>query len=518
MTSTPLPPDSNGQHPTPAFDMIVFGGTGDLAMRKLMPALMHRDIDGRLHSASRVIGIGRSSIGNEAFAKRVEESCRNAIGAAFTEQSWATFARRLHYLALNASNRNDYGVLHEFLDDSASEPSGASVGSRDQISGASAVRVFYLATDPDLFGPTSQHLGQADLVTPDTRVVLEKPIGHDLASSRAVNDAVGAVFREDQIFRIDHYLGKEAVQNLLALRFANALFEPVWNAGGIDHIQITVAETLGVEGRGEYYDRAGALRDMVQNHLLQLLCLTTMEPPSKFEPDAIRDEKRKVLRALRPFTLGDVTTHTVRGQYRAGVADGVQVPGYNDEIGRTENPSSTETFVAIKGEITNWRWGGVPFYLRTGKRLAGRGSEIVIQFRAVPHDIFPASNRPLSPNRLIIRVQPDEGIKLSLMTKVPGTTGMRLRPAPLNLSFAEEFHIRSPDAYERLLLDVVRGDSTLFMRRDEIEAAWSWVEPILDAWAASNEPPRSYPAGSWGPSAAIALIERDARTWSEDSA
>ena len=508
--------DSKRQHPTPAFDMIVFGGTGDLAMRKLMPSLMHRDIDGWLHPASRIVGIGRSPIGNEGFAKRVEESCRNVIGPAFTEQSWAIFVRRLHYIALNGSKRNDYGVLRDFLDDSASAP-GASVTSTDQTLKASTVRVFYLATDPGLFGPISENLGQADLVTPESRVVLEKPIGHDLASSRAVNDAVGAVFGENQIFRIDHYLGKEAVQNLLALRFANALFEPVWNARGVDHIQITVAETLGVERRGEYYDRAGALRDMVQNHLLQLLCLTTMEPPWSFEPDAIRDEKRKVLRALRPFTMAEVSTHTVRGQYRAGVADGVQVPGYNDEIGRADNPSSTETFVAIKGEITNWRWGGVPFYLRTGKRLAGRGSEIVIQFREVPYDIFPASNRPLNPNRLTIRVQPDEGIKLSLMTKVPGTTGMRLRPAPLNLSFAEEFQTRSPDAYERLLLDVVRGDSTLFMRRDEIEAAWSWVEPILDAWAASNELPRSYPAGSWGPSAAIALIERDGRTWSEDS-
>jgi glucose-6-phosphate 1-dehydrogenase len=491
--------------------MIVFGGTGDLAMRKLMPALMHRDIDGQIHPESRIIGIGRSSIRDEAYAKRVEESCRSAVGTAFSDQAWSVFARRLSYVALNASDGNGYGGLLDHLDDrSAASPETSAPA-------VARVRVFYLATDPDLFGPTCRHLGAAGLVTPDTRVVLEKPIGHDLASSRAINDEVGEVFREDQIFRIDHYLGKEAVQNLLALRFANALFEPVWNARGVDHIQITVAETLGVEGRGDYYDRSGTLRDMVQNHLLQLLCLTTMEPPSTFEPDAIRDEKRKVLRALRPLTAAEVATHTVRGQYRAGVADGGQVPGYNEEIGRTDNPSSTETFVAIKGEITNWRWGGVPFYLRTGKRLAGRGSEIVVQFREVPHDIFPASNRPLSPNRLVIRVQPDEGIKLSLMTKVPGTAGMRLRPAPLNLSFAEEFHTRSPEAYERLLLDVVRGDSTLFMRRDEIEAAWSWVEPILDAWNASNEAPRFYSAGSWGPSAAVALIERDGRTWSEDN-
>jgi glucose-6-phosphate 1-dehydrogenase len=505
-------PGANRQMPVAPFDMVVFGGTGDLAMRKLMPALLRRDTDGQVAAESRIIGIGRSPIENSAYAKRVEKSCRNELAEAFTEKYWAAFADRLRYVALDATNRDGYRQLHDLLDadDGGHHP-------RSAASNSARVRVFYLATAPVLFGPTCQQLGEADLVTPETRVVLEKPIGHDLASSQAINEAVGAVFREDQIFRIDHYLGKEAVQNLLALRFANTLFEPVWNASWVDHMQITVAETLGVEGRGDYYDHSGALRDMVQNHMLQLLCLTTMEPPAKFEPDAIRDEKRKVLRALRPFTEAEVATHTVRGQYRAGVVEGAQVPSYNDEIGREDDPSATETFVAIKGEIANWRWGGVPFYLRTGKRLAGRGSEIVVQFRDVPHDIFPIGNKRLVPNRLIIRVQPDEGIRLSLMTKVPGPGGMRLRPAPLDLSFAEEFHARSPEAYERLLLDVVRGDSTLFMRRDEIEAAWSWVEPILDAWANSNEMPRFYAAGSWGPSSAIALIERDGRTWSEDT-
>jgi glucose-6-phosphate 1-dehydrogenase len=515
--------DANRLLQVAPFDMVVFGGTGDLAMRKLMPALLYRDIDGQIDADSRIIGIGRSPIEDSAYAKRVKESCRNALGDALTETSWASFARRLHYVALDASTQDGYGRLHDLLDaGDAKHPPKKSAASKRRAPEPPAdvperVRVFYLATDPDLFGPTCRQLGEAQLVTPQTRVVLEKPIGHDLASSKAINDAVGAVFEEEQIFRIDHYLGKEAVQNLLALRFANTLFEPVWNASGIDHLQITVAETLGVEGRGDYYDHSGALRDMVQNHMLQLLCLTTMEPPSKFEPDAIRDEKRKVLRALRPFTEAEVATHTVRGQYRAGIAGGAPVPGYNDEIGRADDPSATETFVAIKGEIANWRWGGVPFYLRTGKRLAARGSEIVIQFRDVPHDIFPDGNMRLVPNRLIIRVQPDEGIRLTLMTKVPGPGGMRLRPAPLDLSFAEEFHTRSPEAYERLLLDVVRGNSTLFMRRDEIEAAWSWVEPILDAWADSSDPPRSYPAGSWGPSSAIALIERDGRTWSEDT-
>jgi glucose-6-phosphate 1-dehydrogenase len=486
-------------------------------MRKLMPALLRRDMGGQIGEASRIIGIGRSKLEDSDYAKRVEESCHKALGPEFTERSWSVFADRLRYVALDASDLSGYRSLHDLLDADGADTRPEHDASTPGASAAARVRVFYLATDPVLFGPTCKKLGEAELVTPRTRVVLEKPIGHDLASSKAINDAVGTVFREDQIFRIDHYLGKEAVQNLLALRFANTLFEPVWNASGVDHIQITVAETLGVEGRGEYYDHSGALRDMVQNHMLQLLCLTTMEPPSKFEPDAIRDEKRKVLRALRTFSEAEVATHTVRGQYRAGVADGKQVPGYNDEIGRADDPSPTETFVAIKGEIANWRWGGVPFYLRTGKRLAARGSEIVVQFREVPHDIFPVSNHRLVPNRLIIRVQPDEGIALNLMTKVPGPGGMRLRPAPLDLSFAEEFHTRSPDAYERLLLDVVRGDSTLFMRRDEIEAAWSWCEPILETWANSGELPRFYPAGSWGPSAAIALIERDGRTWSEDS-
>jgi glucose-6-phosphate 1-dehydrogenase len=503
--------------PVAPFDMVVFGGTGDLAMRKLMPALLRRDMDGQIDDASRIIGIGRSALDNSVYAKRVEEGCRRALDAEFTENAWSVFAHRLRYQALDASNQDGYGQLRDLLDASGGGQPSGSAAAKPRTAAAPRVRVFYLATAPSLFGLTCRRLGEAGLVTPETRVVLEKPIGHDLASSRAINEAVGAVFEESQIFRIDHYLGKEAVQNLLALRFANTLFEPVWNASWVDHMQITVAETLGVEGRGDYYDHSGALRDMVQNHMLQLLCLTTMEPPAKFEPDAIRDEKRKVLHSLRPFTEAEVATHTVRGQYRSGVADGAPVPGYNDEIGRAADPSTTETFVAIKGEIANWRWGGVPFYLRTGKRLAGRGSEIVVQFRDVPHDIFPVGNKRLVPNRLIIRVQPDEGIRLNLMTKVPGPHGMRLRPAPLDLSFAEEFHARSPEAYERLLLDVVRGDSTLFMRRDEIEAAWSWVEPILDAWANSNEPPRFYPAGSWGPSSAIALIERDGRTWSEDA-
>jgi glucose-6-phosphate 1-dehydrogenase len=351
-------------------------------------------------------------------------------------------------------------------------------------------------------------------VTPACRVVLEKPIGRDLASARAINDEVGAVFAENQIFRIDHYLGKETVQNLMALRFANSLFEPLWNSANIDHIQITVAESIGVEDRGGYYDRAGALRDMVQNHILQLLCLVAMEPPTLLQADEVRDEKLKVLRALKPIEGEAVASKTVRGQYRAGAADGGIAKGYLEESGN--EASRTETFVAIKAEFENWRWAGVPFYLRTGKRMPVRTSEIVIQFRAIPHSIFSADAGPIAANRLLVRLQPDEGVKLSLMAKDPGPGGMRLREAPLNLSFAETFRVRAPDAYERLLMDVVRGNPTLFMRRDEVETAWTWAETILSAWADRAEAPRPYAAGTWGPSAAIALIERDGRTWHED--
>ena len=379
-----------------------------------------------------------------------------------------------------------------------------------------APRVFYLATAPGLFGDICRKIGEHDLNTAKSRVVLEKPIGRDLASARQINDSVGQVFAEDQIYRIDHYLGKETVQNLMVLRFANTLFEPLWHAATIDHVQITVAETIGVEARGGYYDRSGALRDMVQNHILQLLCLVAMEPPTCLTADAVRDEKLKVLRALKPITSTNVGQKTVRGQYRAGASDGEPVPGYLEEIGG-DRESRTETFVVLKAEVENWRWAGVPFYLRTGKRLPTRTSEIVIQFRPIPHSIFTVGADRITANQLVVRLQPDEGMTLSLMAKEPGPGGMRLRPAPLNLSFAETFKVRYPDAYERLLMDVVRGNPTLFMRRDEVEAAWSWIEPIIDAWNEQPEPPKPYAASTWGPSASIALIERDGRTWYEET-
>ena len=376
--------------------------------------------------------------------------------------------------------------------------------------------MFYLACAPRLFGPISARAAANGLVNDASRVVLEKPIGHDLASARAINDEVGAVFTEEQIFRIDHYLGKETVQNLLVLRFANALLEPLWNAGHIDHVQISVAESIGTGGRADYYDGSGALRDMVQNHLLQLLCLVAMEPPATLEREAVRDEKLKVLQSLRPLEGAGALRQSVRGQYGAGLVDGEPVPGYLTELDR---PSHTETFVALKAEVANWRWAGVPFYLRSGKRLATHASEIVVQFRQVPHSVFPGVDDELiTPNRLVLRLQPDEGVRLHLVTKQPGPGGIRLHPAELNLSFAETFKSRVPDAYERLLMDVVQGRPSLFMRRDEVETAWAWIEPILRAWDEHGHAPKTYPAGTAGPAAATALIERDGRTWHEEIA
>jgi glucose-6-phosphate 1-dehydrogenase len=484
--------------PVDPFDIVVFGGTGDLSRRKLMPSLYYRDRDGQIPAEARIIGTSRSETGREAYAREIEQAIREHVPAEHIEDTaLRRFLARIDHVTLDAKSATGWKALSECL--SAHQE---------------RIRVYYMATAPDLFGPLCAHLAKTDLITKKSRVVLEKPIGHDLESAKDINDCVGAVFEEEQIFRIDHYLGKEAVQNLMVLRFANLLFEPLWNSSRIDHVQITVAEHIGVEGRGSYYDRSGALRDMVQNHMLQLVCLAAMEPPGAFNAAAVRDEKLKVLRALKPFTGADRDQRIVRGQYRAGAVNGKAVPGYLEEIG--SRASSTETFVALKAEIENWRWAGVPFYLRTGKRLATHASEIVIQFRDVPYSIFNDEAGALAPNRLIVRLQPDEGVKLVMMTKNPAPGGLRVRQAPLNLSFADTFKVRFPGAYERLLMDVVRGDATLFMSRNEVEAAWAWIEPIIDAWAAQPEPPKPYSAGSWGPSAAIALIERDGRTWWDD--
>jgi glucose-6-phosphate 1-dehydrogenase len=484
--------------PVEPFDLVVFGGTGDLAMRKLLPGLYHRDSDGQLPAACRIIGAARSELGREAYLGQVEAALRQFVGERLDPEVVARYLGRVDYVQVDALGEEGWGELAARLGEAPDR-----------------VRVCYLATSPDLFGPICRRLADAGLVTPLARVVLEKPLGTDLASAQAINDEVGHVFAEEQTYRIDHYLGKETVQNLLTLRFANFLFEPLWNANAIDHVQITVAESIGVGERVGYYDRSGALRDMVQNHILQLLCLVAMEPPTTFTADAVRNEKLKVLQALKPIGAREVARVTVRGQYRAGAVDGKPVPGYLDELGRR---SDTETFVALKTEIESWRWAGVPFYLRTGKRLAGRASEIIVQYRSVPHSIFTEASRHLVPNRLVLRLQPDEGMKLYLMSKDPGPGGLRFKNEPLNLSYAESLTLGYRDAYERLLMDVVRGNPTLFMRKDEVAAAWQWIDPILDGWKSEGVVPRAYTAGSWGPSDATALLARDGRAWHEDLA
>ena len=483
--------------PVQIFDAVVFGATGDLTLRKLMPSLYSRFRDGQMPRESRIIAAARTETTTDDYRARMMQGLHDHIAASdFDEAIAAQFCACVHYTMLDGVTGEGWEGLVKLL---AAEPE--------------RIRVFYLATAPDLYGPICRNLAANHLVTAASRVVLEKPIGHDLASARAINDEVGHIFEESQIYRIDHFLGKETVQNLMALRFANAIFERLWNADVIDHVQITVAETVGVEGRAGYYDKAGALRDMVQNHLLQLLCLLAMEPPVSLDPDAVRDEKLKVLRGLRPISAHEIATHTVRGQYVHGVSDGKPVPGYASELGHA---SQTETFVALKAEVQAWRWAGVPFYRRTGKRLPQKVSEVVVQFRAVPLSIFPPGASELEANKLVIRLQPDEGMLLKLMSKDPGPGGLRLRPARLDISFQKAFNTRYPEAYERLLMDAVRGNPTLFMRRDEVEAAWQWIEPIIHAWADATEAPRPYAAGSWGPTAAIALIERDGRTWHED--
>jgi glucose-6-phosphate 1-dehydrogenase len=480
------------------FDIVVFGGTGDLAYRKLFPALFRRHIEGQLSQPTRIIGASRRALAVVEFRAAVGKALHRFLSPTLVgKEAIEAFLEMIGYVAIDASGETGWRELAALLGE------------------GQTIRAFYLATSPHLFGPIALKLQHHGIVTPSSRIIVEKPIGKDSASARSINDALGAVFAERQIFRIDHYLGKETVQNLMALRFANALFEPLWNSAHIDHVQISVAESIGVEDRAAYYEDSGALRDMVQNHLLQLLCLIAMEPPASLHPDAVRDEKRKVLTALRRIDASNVSELTVRGQYRAGASEGVAVPGYVEEVKNSH--STTETFVALKVAIGNWRWAGTPFYLRTGKRLPQRVSEIIVAFRRIPHSIFARDSGKISETRLVIRVQPDEGIKLWLMLKEPGPGGIRLQHVPLDMSFAKAFDLRAPDAYERLLMDVIRGNPTLFMRRDEVEAAWNWIDPIREAWNQIKDPPRPYVAGSWGPSAAIALIERDGRNWMEDS-
>ena len=481
--------------PVEPFDFIIFGGTGDLAERKLLPALYYRQKDHQFSDPTRIIGASRSKLSDAEF----QEFARKAIvehvkKSDIDEAELKTFLSRLSYVAVDAVSGDGFTKLKK------------AIGNSD------AIRAYYLAVAPAIFGSISHKLQEHGLVTPNSRIVVEKPIGRDLASALALNDQIGEGFGEHQVFRIDHYLGKETVQNLMALRFANALYEPLWNSAHVDHVQITVAETVGLEDRVTYYDKAGALRDMVQNHILQLLCLVAMEAPSSMDANAVRDEKLKVLRSLKRINGTEAPKATVRGQYRAGASAGGAVKGYVDELGAE---STTETFVAIKAEIANWRWAGVPFYLRTGKRLASRVSEIVIEFKHIPHSIFGDGAGRVQANQLVIRLQPDEGVKQWIMIKDPGPGGMRLRQIALDMTFAGTFQERNPDAYERLIMDVIRGNQTLFMRRDEVEAAWHWVDPILGAWADTRQEVQGYTSGTWGPSSSIALIERDGRTWHE---
>jgi glucose-6-phosphate 1-dehydrogenase len=481
-------------------DFTVFGGTGDLALRKLLPALYLRDREGHLPGDTRIVGVSRSGLDDDGYRAEVRAALATYVAPELLDEHTVDrMLGRLHHLTLDAAQPEDWHRLHGLL--------------KDRPRHDETVRVFYLAVAPGLFGPICQRLEEIGAADADARVVMEKPVGHDLASARAVNDAVGRVFDEQQIFRIDHYLGKESVQNLLVTRFANTFLEPLWNSRWVDHVQITVAESLGVGDRGGYYDHSGALRDMVQNHLLQLLCLVAMEPPTYVGRETVRDEKLKVLQALKPMGDAEVDRDTVRGRYGAGLVDGVPVPSYADDLGH--GGSDTETFVALRAEVQNWRWAGVPFYLRTGKRMDRRSSEIVVVFKEPPHAMFPHSEGASTANRLHIQVQPDEGMRLHLTAKEPGPGGIRLRPVSLDLSYATAFDQASPDAYERLLMDVIKGNPTLFMRRDEVEAAWQWVEPILTRWAASPAKPLRYPAGTTGPTAAAMLLERDGRTWQE---
>ena len=473
--------------PLAAFDFILFGATGDLALRKLLPALYRQFLDGRVGETSRFLGIARETHSVGEYRSALKAALKRSVPEA-DEDSLGAFLARVSYHALDASKDEGWESFAGHC-----------------LAGGARVRVFYLSMSPVLYADVCQRLARYRLNGPDSRLVVEKPLGRDLESAVAINDAVGAAFPEQQIFRIDHYLGKEAVQNLLALRFGNALFEPLWNTSHIEQVRITVAETLGVGSRGPYYDATGALRDMVQNHLLQLLCMIAMEPPSSLDPDAIREEKLKVLRALKPIDFGNAGRLTVRGQYRGGLTADGMVMGYVEEIGKTA--SGTETFVALKAELSNWRWAGVPFYLVTGKRLPEQLAEIEVRFRSIPHSIF-ADGGPIAPNRLVLRLQPDEGIKLLLMSKYPDSDGLHLSPVSLDVDFAEAFRVRQLDAYERLLLDVVRGKLTLFMHRDEIEAAWRWIDPIVQAWSRSSAGPLPYDAGSWGPAAAAAFVQR----------
>lgn len=493
IVDNPLRPETIPERtPVPPFDLVIFGAGGDLALRKLFPALAQRNREGVLPGESRILAVVRKEEDLEALPKQIATRLHEE---GIPKEQVELFLRRLTMVMLDAVQPETYKALKRALGESE------------------RVRSFYLSTPPDLFIPICENLAKAGILTPTSRVILEKPLGRDLASARQINDAVGRILPESRTYRIDHYLGKETVQNLLVLRFANTLFERSWSSRDIDHVQITVAETVGLESRAGYYDKAGHMRDMVQNHLMQLLTLFAIEPPNMLEAGAVRDEKIKVLKALRPIVGPDVQRYTVRGQYGPGQIDGQRVKGYAEELGRGSN---TETFVAIRCELDNWRWAGVPIYLRTGKRMAQRYSEIAVTFKPVPHSIFGNGTCDrLDANRLFIRLQPNDGVQLQLMMKVPGSGRLKIVPRQLDLRYSTAFDERTPDAYERLLTDVIRGDQTLFMHRDEVEQAWTWIDPIIAGWQDYTPHPHRYAAGTWGPSQSIGLIEREGRSWAD---
>jgi glucose-6-phosphate 1-dehydrogenase len=479
-----------------SFDLVFFGGTGDLTWRKLMPALFQAFRHGKLPAGGRILAVARDERSDDAYRAFIRERFAEVEpNKRPSDEEFARFAELLQYRRMDLSQPEHYAGLKRWIDE------------RD-----AGTVVLYLATSPYLFPVICEQLGAAGLNGPKVRVVLEKPLGHDLASALQINRVVRSVFSETQAFRIDHYLGKAAVQNLMALRFGNALFEPLWRRDSIANIQITLAEGLGVGTRGDYYDKTGALRDMIQNHALQLLTMIAMEPPSTSDADAIRDEKLKVLRSLKPFTPDSVARDVVRGQYRAGAVDGKAVVGYLDEV-KVPADSACETFVALRTEVQNWRWAGVPFYLRTGKRLGARDAQIVINFRPVPHPIFPGTTRA---NKLVIKLQPEDGLELQLLAAKGGGSNELLSPVSLDLDFDKAFASQRVGAYERLLLDAIAGRLNLFVRSDEQEQAWAWVMPVLQAWANDPAGPRPYAAGSWGPAAASALVARDGCAWAEE--
>ena len=482
--------------PVEPFEIVVFGGTGDLARRKLIPSLYHRFCDDQIPTHSKIIGASRSKLTRDEYLDLIKNAYQEFNpNAEFSDVKWDAFCELIDYVAVDVTTDKDWSDLGQKLDGSES-----------------LIRVFYLAMPPALFSNICQGLKAAGLAHKQSRVVLEKPLGHDFQSADEINEAVGKVFSEKRIYRIDHFLGKETVQNLLVLRFGNVLLEPLWNRDSIEHIEITVAESIGAGGRGAYYDKSGALRDMVQNHLLQLLCLTMMEAPGSTNAGDLRLEKIKVLRALAPITAKNVKERTVRGQYVKGKVGGESATDYLTDVDVEE--SDAETFIAIHAEVDNWRWKGVPIYIRTGKRMSARRSEIVIQFKHVPHSIF-GESIPVNPNKLVIRLQPDEAVNLWMEIKEPGAGGLRLKTLPLNLSYADNFTVRYPDAYERLLMDVVRGNLSLFMRRDEVEAAWTWCDGILEAWEEVAQAVSYYPAGSDGPETADLMLAAQGHEWSE---